>query len=92
MVTGPHTNKIWADALLRAAKRLTNQKTSNKPTQRLERLADTVVKLALKGDMSATREIGDRLDGKATQQINLRRIRSMEDLDEDELIALARGK
>lgn len=36
--------------------------------KKLEHLADKVVDLALDGDMSAVKEIADRLDGKPAQQ------------------------
>ena len=35
--------------------------------QKIERLADKVVDLALSGDMQAIKEIGDRMDGKPSQ-------------------------
>jgi hypothetical protein len=38
-------------------------------TKRLELLADKLVEKALDGDVTAIKEIGDRLDGKAKQQI-----------------------
>ena len=63
---GPKSDKIWADAVRRAVcRRLENEE--GKP-QKIERLADKVVELALGGDMSAVKEIGDRLDGKPKQQ------------------------
>ena len=63
---GPKSDKIWADAVRRAVmRRLENEE--GKP-QKIERLADKVVELALDGDMTAVREIGDRLDGKPKQQ------------------------
>lgn len=37
--------------------------------QRLDLIAEKVVKQAIEGDDKAYREIGDRLDGKATQQV-----------------------
>lgn len=37
--------------------------------QRLERLADALVTKALAGDVTAIREIGDRMDGKPAQSI-----------------------
>ena len=63
---GPKSDKIWADAVRRAVmRRIENEE--GKP-QKIERLADKVVELALDGDMSAVKEIGDRLDGKPKQQ------------------------
>jgi len=39
-------------------------------TRRLDLLADKLVAAGLAGDVSALREIGDRLDGKAAQPIS----------------------
>lgn len=67
---GRGTEKIWRDALLRAVKRREPFETEKgKPPQRLDLLAEQAVKQGLAGDVSALREIGDRLDGKAVQQI-----------------------
>jgi hypothetical protein len=35
----------------------------------MARIAETVVKMALEGDMQAIKEIGDRMDGKPSQQV-----------------------
>lgn len=43
-------------------------KVEGKP-QKLERLADELVDQGLAGSTSALKEIGDRLDGKSTQQL-----------------------
>lgn len=59
-------DKLWRDAVRRAVKR---QAASGKGTQ-LEALADKLVACALEGDMSAMQEIGNRLDGKPTQELN----------------------
>jgi hypothetical protein len=59
--SGSYADKLWRDALRRAVlKRVEGE-------QNLDRLADSVVRQGLKGDMTAAKEIGDRLDGKATQ-------------------------
>ncbi len=60
----------WAAALRKAA---LDQETSgpNKGRKRLDIIAERVVELALAGDMAATRELADRLDGKAPQQLAL---------------------
>lgn len=62
---GPKSDKIWADAVRRAVlRRMENEE--GKP-QKIERLADKVVELAMSGDTTAIKEIGDRLDGKPSQ-------------------------
>lgn len=65
---GHKAEKLWRDALVRAVKRRVEGKGS---PQRLELIADRCVDGALGGDMQATKEIGDRLDGKAHQSMDL---------------------
>lgn len=61
--SGPYADKLWREALRRAVlKRVEGE-------QRLDLIAEKVVKQAIDGDDKAYREIGDRLDGKATQQV-----------------------
>lgn len=57
------SDKLWKDAIRRAVLRREDGQ------QKLERLADQLVSQGLAGDVSALREIGDRLDGKATQPV-----------------------
>lgn len=54
-------NKPWADAINRALLAEDGKK--------LRALADKLVSVALDGDVTALREIGDRLDGKPAQAI-----------------------
>jgi hypothetical protein len=61
---GPKSDKQWSDALRRAVHRESAGKGSPKW---LEVIATRVCELAADGDMSAAREIGDRLDGKPKQ-------------------------
>jgi len=59
---GRKMDKPWQHAL-----RLAVMSRDKKGERRLRLLADRCVKSALEGDMSAIKEIGDRLDGKPTQ-------------------------
>ena len=59
-------DKLWRDAVRRAVKR----QTADGKCTHLEALADKLVACALEGDISAMQEIGNRLDGKPTQQLN----------------------
>jgi hypothetical protein len=54
--------KIWREAIERAIKR----REQDDP-QALEKLADSLLRKVADGDVSAIKEIGDRLDGKVTQ-------------------------
>lgn len=57
----------WAEALQRA---LEVHKPADK-RQRLDALAASIVAKAMDGDIAALKEIGDRLDGKSKQQLEL---------------------
>ena len=63
---GPYSDKPWAEALQRAVRRESTGKGSRKW---LEIIADRCVADAAAGEIRAIREIGDRMDGKAKQQI-----------------------
>lgn len=65
-MAGRKGEKIWADAVRRAVSRRMEGE-EGKP-QKIERLADKLVDMALEGDTQALKEVGDRLDGKPTQQ------------------------
>ena len=68
---GSKSDKIWRAAIMRAVRRQMGDPLDDDgpAEQRLERLADRLVMQGLSGDVSALREIGDRLDGKPTQDI-----------------------
>lgn len=51
--------KMWSDAVRKAIKQ----------GKKLDKIAEKLIGMALEGDMQAIKEIGDRLDGKATQAI-----------------------
>lgn len=65
-MAGRKGEKFWADAVKRAVNRRLDS-VEGKP-KKLEILADRLVDAGLDGDVSALKEIGDRLDGKPKQQ------------------------
>jgi hypothetical protein len=60
---GPALNKPWKDAIARAIKR-----REEKDPLALEKLADKLLREAAQGDITALKELGDRLDGKPKQE------------------------
>lgn len=70
---GPKGDKIWSDAVRRAVNRLrTRRKTGDLEAYRsLNMLADKLVSLALDGNTEALKEIGNRLDGRPAQAVEM---------------------
>lgn len=61
-----HTDgRVWRTAIRRALEK----KSLADKRDALESIADALLAKALDGDVSALRELGDRLDGKANQPI-----------------------
>lgn len=60
---GPFADKLWREALRRQVLKRVEKE------QNLDRLAAVVFATAMTGDMTAAKEIGDRLDGKSPQAI-----------------------
>jgi hypothetical protein len=60
-------NKPWADAIRRALAR--REETGSGAS--LNRLAEALLDKAAEGDLSALKELGDRLDGKSAQAVTV---------------------
>ncbi|MGI9047050.1 MAG: hypothetical protein ACR2FI_09755, partial [Burkholderiales bacterium] len=54
-----------------AIRRAVMRATENGDANKLDALADTLIKRGLDGDITAIKEIGDRLDGKPRQQAEI---------------------
>lgn len=67
---GGKPDKLIRDALMIAAKRECLDEDGNKTTF-LNRIAAKVIVQAANGDAQAYKEVFDRLDGKATQQLDV---------------------
>lgn len=65
---GSKPDKLMRDALMAALKREAEDAAGN-PTRKLTLVADALVNKAMEGDVSAIREIADRVDGKAVQVV-----------------------
>lgn len=57
------SNRLWGDTIRRAA--------AQGNAERLRRIAEKLLEKAEKGDMAAIKELGDRLDGKPNQQVEV---------------------
>lgn len=67
---GATADKFWNEAVRLAVYRETDG-DDGKKHKRINLIADKLCKLALEGDMSAIKEIGDRLDGKPAQAVDV---------------------
>ncbi len=63
--------KVWRDALDKAIKQYTNKDAGIKRGQALFRIATTVVEQAIAGNKDAIQEIGNRLDGRPHQSMDI---------------------
>ena len=82
---GTFGRKPWTQALLMEGLRATP-----KGNQKFLRLAEKCYEMALNGDINAIREIGDRVEGKATQESNINvNTAKAQDMTDDELAAIA---
>ena len=73
---------LWADAL-----RVAVSREDVDGRKKLARLADRCVEAALGGDMTAMKEIGDRLDGKPRQSIDMTTVarKSVREMTDEEI-------
>ena len=65
---GRKSDKIWRDAIMLAVNEV-REGNGPKAQKALRLIARRVVDKALEGDMTAAKEIGDRLDGKPVQGV-----------------------
>jgi hypothetical protein len=65
---GSKPDKLMRDALMVALSREAKD-AQGKPTRKLYIIADRLVEKAMEGEISAIKEIADRVDGKATQPL-----------------------
>ena len=64
--SGKKIDSLWGDAIRRAIKR-----REEKDPRALEKLAEVLLAKCDEGDMPAIKELGDRLDGKAPQSLDV---------------------
>lgn len=63
--------KVWRDALDKAIKQYVNKKNGIERGQALFKIATGVVEMALAGNKDAIQEIGNRLDGRPHQSMDI---------------------
>ncbi len=80
---GSKSDKQWRNAIQLAVHRL----ATDGKTKHLDLLAMRLVKAGAEGDVSALREIGDRLDGKPAQAIEVRES-AFDSISDEQLAAL----
>ncbi|MBL8577707.1 MAG: hypothetical protein JNK47_10805 [Mesorhizobium sp.] len=72
--------------------RVAVHETGESGQPRLRELAEILVTKAIAGDVSAIKEIADRLDGKPMQQMAVVSNRPMIEMTDQELMAIASGQ
>lgn len=60
-------NRIWQQAILNALKK----RSKSDQLEALEDLADKLIDSCMDGDITALKELGDRVEGKVAQCVNL---------------------
>lgn len=68
---GAKSDKEWRDAIRLAVNELRDDPESGGKAKALRLLARKLVQKAMDGDVSALKEIGDRLDGKPAQAVEM---------------------
>ncbi len=79
-------NKPWRDAIAWALEKHKNSQTDR--AQALRDIATQMIDKALGGDMTAMKELGDRLDGKAPQDVQVNASVDLATLPIDDLMEL----
>lgn len=86
---GRKSDKRWRDALI-----LASMRTDAEGRTMLAKIAQKCVEAAVEGDMQAIKEIGDRIDGKAPQSLDVTTTheRAASELTDAELTAIIAGR
>ena len=62
-------SKVWTNAIHRAMDKWTESRFEGK--QAMDQLAEKLIEAAYNGDLSALKELGDRLEGKPAQSVTV---------------------
>lgn len=79
-------NKPWREAIAWALKKHKLSQTDR--AQALRDIATSMIDKALDGDMTAMKELGDRLDGKAPQDVTIDSTVNLSGMSVDDLMSL----
>ena len=97
---GRKSDKLWRDALILAVKRTADETiiaAEDPKAPMIVKMAAKCVGAAVGGDLQAMKEIGDRIDGKPHQSMDIattheRSVRDWTEAELDAAIASVRGK
>ena len=79
-------NRPWREAIAWALKN--HEKSQTERAQVLRDIATQMIDKALGGDMTAMKELGDRLDGKAPQDVTIDSTLNLSGMPVDDLMSL----
>lgn len=84
---GHKPDKLMRDALMLALHRAALD-AEGRPSKKLSLVADAVVEAAIGGDMTAAREIFDRVDGKVKQETDINANVTVTDVEDNRPVVL----
>lgn len=74
-------NKLWSLAIQKAIRK----RSKSEQLEELENIAEVLLNKCMEGDMVALKELGDRIEGKPMQSVEMSVHRSQSDMDDSEL-------
>lgn len=77
-------NKIWSLAIQKALRK----RSKSEQLEELEELAEVLILKCREGDLQALKELGDRIEGKPMQSVEMNVNRTTSDLADSELAAI----
>lgn len=82
--------RLWREAINRALDRRARKRGLRSAMEALDELAEQFLEAVSQGDIAAFRELGDRLEGKAREYVEMEITRHAEEMTDAELADIAR--